>query len=75
MLGDFEMDDVYCGDSAVMLKRLPEGCIDLTVTSPPYDDLRTYDGFVFDFEVIARELFRVTKTGGVVVWVVGDNGG
>lgn len=51
---------------------LPPESIDLTVTSPPYDKLRTYNGFVFDFETIARELFRITKQGGVVVWVVGD---
>ena len=47
--------------------------IDLTVTSPPYDNLRTYKGFTFNFEGIARELFRVTNQGGVVVWVVGDS--
>ena len=46
--------------------------VDLTVTSPPYDNLRTYNGYCFDFENIARELYRVTKQGGVVVWVVGD---
>ena len=46
--------------------------IDLVVTSPPYDDLRDYKGYSFDFESIAKELFRVVKTGGVVVWVVGD---
>jgi len=54
------------------MPTFPNECIDLTVTSPPYDNLRTYKGFVFDFETIARELFRVTKQGGVVVWVVGD---
>jgi len=42
------------------------------VTSPPYDNLRNYNGFEFDFETIACELYRVTKPGGVVVWVVGD---
>ena len=46
--------------------------VDLTVTSPPYDNLRTYNGYCFDFENIARELYRVTKQGGVVVWVVND---
>src|SRR5699024_6916109 len=46
--------------------------IDLTVTSPPYDNLRKYNGFEWDFEGIAEELYRVTKDGGVVVWVVGD---
>lgn len=48
------------------------GFIDLTVTSPPYNNLRAYNGYEFRFEPIAKELFRVTKDGGVVVWVVGD---
>ena len=46
--------------------------VDLTVTSPPYDEMRDYKGYEFDFEAIARGLLRVTKPGGVVVWVVGD---
>ena len=54
------------------MARMPDGFVDLTVTSPPYDNLRTYNGYCFDFENVARELFRVTKDGGVVVWVVGD---
>jgi len=52
--------------------RMPDGFVDLVVTSPPYDDLRTYNGYSFDFESIAEELFRVLKQGGVLVWVVGD---
>ena len=55
------------------LKLLDDGSIDLTVTSPPYDNLRTYNGYSFDFENIARELYRVTKEGGVVVWIVNDS--
>ena len=54
------------------LKLLDDNSIDLTVTSPPYDNLRTYKGYSFDFENIAKELYRVTKDGGVVVWVIGD---
>ena len=54
------------------MKDIPDGSVDLTVTSPPYDNLRTYNGYVFDFEGIAKQLFRITKKGGVVVWVVGD---
>jgi site-specific DNA-methyltransferase (adenine-specific) len=54
------------------MKNIPDNYIDLTITSPPYDNLRTYKGFNFDFENIAKELFRITKQGGVVVWVVGD---
>ena len=53
------------------LKQLDDESIDLTVTSPPYDDLRKYNNN-FDFENIAKELYRVTKDGGVVVWVVAD---
>lgn len=61
-----------CGDSLEEMKRIPDSYIDLTVTSPPYDNLRTYNGFEWDFEGIAKELYRVTKDGGVVVWLVGD---
>lgn len=60
------------GDSAELLKTLDNCSIDLTVTSPPYDNLRTYNGYIFDFETIAQQLYRVTKDGGVVVWIVGD---
>jgi site-specific DNA-methyltransferase (adenine-specific) len=54
------------------MNQLPDGSVDLTVTSPPYDDLRKYNGYSFNFEKVAKELYRVTKDGGVVVWVVGD---
>jgi DNA modification methylase len=67
------IDRIICGDCRVLLAELPDACIDLTVTSPPYDNLRTYKGYTFDFETIARQLYRVTKRGGVVVWVVGDS--
>lgn len=59
-------------DCVEAMKLMPDECIDLTVTSPPYDNLRTYDGFSWDFEATAKELYRITKQGGVVVWVVGD---
>ena len=54
------------------MDEIDNSSVDLTVTSPPYDNLRTYGGYNFNFESIARELYRVTKDGGVVVWVVGD---
>ena len=64
---------LYDGDCLeFMQKNMSAGCIDLTITSPPYDNLRYYEGYVFNFEGIAAELHRVTKAGGVVVWVVGD---
>jgi site-specific DNA-methyltransferase (adenine-specific) len=69
------------GDSEKVLKGLPSDSIDLTVTSPPYDDIRDYNGYNFSDSVVENiitELYRVTKPGGIVVWVVGDatiNGG
>jgi site-specific DNA-methyltransferase (adenine-specific) len=67
-----ELNKVYNEDCLVTMGNMPDNFVDLTVTSPPYDNLRTYNGFSFDFESIAKELYRVTKIGGVVVWVVGD---
>ena len=72
-----EIDKIYQGDCFEVLKTFEDNSIDLTVTSPPYDNLRTYggviDGWSFEkFQGIAKELYRITKEGGVVVWVVGD---
>ena len=64
--------EIYCGDCLQIMPLLADKSIDLTVTSPPYDNLRDYNGYSFDFEGIAKELYRATKEGGVVVWVVGD---
>ncbi len=69
---DNYINQVICGDSAVVLKEFPNECVDCIVTSPPYDNLRDYRGYSFPFEKIAKELFRVLKTGGVMVWIVGD---
>jgi len=60
------------GDCLEVMQRFETGAIDMVLTSPPYDNLRNYKGYVFPFETIARELYRVVKDGGVVVWVVGD---
>jgi len=63
---------LYLGDCLEYMRGMGDESIDLTVTSPPYDNLRAYDGYTFDFEGIAKQLYRVTKPGGVVTWVVGD---
>ena len=68
---------LYQGDCLEVMKDIPDESIDLTVTSPPYDNLRTYNGNIeqwnFDkFKGIAKELYRVMKDGGVIVWVVSD---
>jgi DNA modification methylase len=68
----FELNKIYNESNLDTMSRMPDNFIDLTVTSPPYDGLRTYNGYSFPFEDIAKELYRVTKEGGVVVWVVGD---
>ena len=67
-----ELNKIYCQDNVQGMKMLDDESIDLTVTSPPYDNLRQYNGYSFDFENVAKELYRVTKQGGAVVWVVGD---
>ena len=74
IVDELETDTIHCGDNIkVMRERIPNESIDLTVTSPPYDDLRDYEGdWDFNFKDLAQELYRVTKEGGVVVWVVGD---
>ena len=67
---------ICCADSNAYLKTLDENSVDLTITSPPYDNLRVYTGenvWTFDlFKNISSQIFRVTKPGGVVVWVVND---
>ncbi len=65
-------DRLIIGNCVDVMRGLPEGSVNLTVTSPPYDSLRDYKGYDFPFEAIADELFRVTAKGGIVVWVVGD---
>ena len=56
---------IYTSDCVrFMDERMAPGSVDLTVTSPPYDDLRSYDGYEFDFEATARALYRVTRGGG-----------
>lgn len=66
------INKIYNQDCLITMNNMPDNYIDLTVTSPPYDNIRTCYEYKFDFENIAKELFRVTKDGGVVVWVVGD---
>lgn len=79
-----EINKIYNEDCLKTLSNIEDNIIDLTVTSPPYDNLRTYNnhisgkktefnGYSFDFESIAKELYRTTKEGGIVVWVVGDS--
>ena len=63
---------LMAGDCVERMRELSDASAQLVVTSPPYDELRDYNGYSFPFEDIAQELYRVTADGGVVVWVVGD---
>lgn len=67
-----KLNQVFCGNCVDLMDMLPDEYIDLTVTSPPYDNLRKYKGYEFDFEAIANQLWRITAKGGIVVWVVAD---
>ena len=67
-----KINKIYNENCLETMAKMPDNFIDLTVTSPPYDNLRDYNGYSFDFESIAKELYRVTKKGSIVVWIVGD---
>lgn len=78
-----QINKIYNESCLDTMSKMESNLVNLTVTSPPYDDLRTYNnkvgsnknefnGYSFNFEPIAKELYRITKKGGVLVWVVGD---
>lgn len=70
-----EINKIHCGNSLNLLKQLDNNSIDMVLTSPPYDSLREYDGIIWNFEIfklIAQDLKRVLKDGGVIIWVVAD---
>ena len=67
-----KLNVIYNEDCLATMQRMQNNFIDLTVTSPPYDNLKTYNGFTFDYKNVIHELYRITKDGGIVVWVVSD---
>jgi len=68
-----EFEKIYNENCIVTMGKMPDNYIDFVITSPPYDDIRNYNGYQFEFEKIAKELFRVLKIGGIVIWVVADS--
>ena len=73
LMGSKYINQVICGDFKNILPQIHDEFVDLTLTSPPYDKLRDYTGFIFNYEFLIQELWRITKPGGVVVWVTGDS--
>jgi site-specific DNA-methyltransferase (adenine-specific) len=71
--GSIPLDQIICGDNCEVMRQMPSESIDLVVTSPPYDDLRTYGGHSWDFYGVAWNLKRLLKPGGVIVWNVADS--
>lgn len=69
---DGYINRIVHGNCVDVMRSFPDGCVDLVLTSPPYDNLRNYNGYSFPFQPIVEQLYRITKKGGVVVWVVSD---
>lgn len=70
---DLFRNKIICGDSAEVLKKIPDCSVDIVVTSPPYDAIRDYNGFTLDLHAIGKELYRVLKEGGIVAMVIQDS--
>jgi len=72
-VGEFELNNVYCGDCVEQMKKIPENSIDIVVTSPPYDKVRDYNGNIkFNLHETGKQIFRILKDGGIAVMVIQD---
>jgi site-specific DNA-methyltransferase (adenine-specific) len=69
---EFPLNKILCGDAVEVLKKIPSNSVDLVVTSPPYDDIRAYNGFSLNLPAVGKELHRVLKDGGIVAMVIQD---
>lgn len=67
-----ELNKIYLEDNIETLKKMDDDFIDMIITSPPYDNIRKYNGFSFDIDNLTELLFKKAKKGGVIVWVVND---
>ncbi len=66
------IDAVYCGDCVELMKEIKDNSVDVVVTSPPYDSLRTYNGYTFDLHKTGEQIYRVLKPGGICAMVIQD---
>ena len=68
-------NSIYCNDAADTMGGWPENSVDLSIFSPPYDDIRTYgqdEPNKVDLHQIGLAAYRVTKPGGIVAMVIQD---
>lgn len=65
-----KLGKLYCGDHLKIISQLDP--VNLIVTSPPYDSLRDYKKYKFEYKKLIPILFQNIKQGGIIVWVVGD---
>jgi site-specific DNA-methyltransferase (adenine-specific) len=72
MLGEIELNKIYCMDCVEGMKKIPDNSIDIVVTSPPYDNIRDYNGYSFNLHATGIEVFRVLKPGGIAAMVIQD---
>jgi DNA modification methylase len=71
MSSEIKIDRIICGDNREVLEQFPDNFFDLVVTSPPYGEIRDYEGYSWSYEELAKILYRKLKEGGRIVWVVG----
>lgn len=67
-----KLEKIYNENCLITMENMPDDYVDFVITSPPYDDIRNYNGYQFEFKKIANGLFRILKNGGVIIWVVAD---
>lgn len=71
-IGELELNKIYCVDCLEGMRKLPDESVDLVVTSPPYDNLRTYKGFMVDLHLVGQGIYRILKDGGIAAMVIQD---
>lgn len=71
-IGSVNLDEIYLTDCVKGMRDIPDNSIDLVITSPPYDNLRDYNGFSFNLHDTGKEIYRVLKEGGIAVMVIQD---
>ncbi len=71
-IGELELNKIYCIDCLEGMRKLPDESVDLVVTSPPYDNLRTYKGFMVDLHLVGQDIYRILKDGGIAAMVIQD---